>query len=308
MQRRVIRLPLLLERHLDAAVRDFLYQGRVSEVAFNEPRGEPALVAPESMSWQVFKNPLSLFIGGMAAVILELAEPRVRTGVWNHTSFRAMPLLRLQRTGLAAMMTVYGPRSASETMISKVNMMHARISGLTPAGEPYCAGDSELLDWVHATAAFGFLEAYSAYVRPVTAEERRRFYAEGAEASRLYGAVGAPTSESGISDLFATMHERLEPSPILFEFLDIVQRVPLIPRPAAKMQRWLVKAAVSIVPEAVREKLGLNRQWDLTQWERRIVRAGSDAADRIILGSTPAVQACRRLGLPDNYLYQCHGN
>jgi uncharacterized protein (DUF2236 family) len=35
----------------------------------------------------VFKNPLSLFIGGVTAVIMELAEPRVRTGVWEHTTF-----------------------------------------------------------------------------------------------------------------------------------------------------------------------------------------------------------------------------
>ena len=40
------------------------------------------------MSWRVFKNPLSLFIGGITAVIMELAEPRVRTGVWEHTTFR----------------------------------------------------------------------------------------------------------------------------------------------------------------------------------------------------------------------------
>jgi uncharacterized protein (DUF2236 family) len=34
-------------------------------------------VSPDSVSRCVFKNPLPLFIGGVAAVILELAEPRV---------------------------------------------------------------------------------------------------------------------------------------------------------------------------------------------------------------------------------------
>lgn len=308
MPRRVIVLPSILEQRVDRAVRDFLYSGEKSEASFREPKGMHALVPPDSMSWQVFKNPLSLFVGGVAAVILELAEPRVRTGVWNHTSFRTMPLLRLQRTGLAAMMTVYGPRSASEAMIADVGTMHARISGMTPSGEPYRAIDPELLNWVHATAAFGFLEAYRVYVQPVAEGERNRFYAEGAEASRLYGAVGAPLSESGIRGLFAAMHGRLEPSPILFEFLDIVQRVPLVPRPVAMLQRWLVKAAVSIVPVAVREKLGLGRHWDLTNWQHRFVQAGGNAADRIILPSSPAVQACRRLGLSDDYLYPSFGN
>ena len=55
-------------------------------------------MSSDSVSWRVFKNPLSLFIGGVAAVIMELAEPRVRTGVWEHTTFRLDPIRRLRRT------------------------------------------------------------------------------------------------------------------------------------------------------------------------------------------------------------------
>src|SRR5215204_5602813 len=60
-------------------------------------RGSACLV--RLRSWRVFKNPLSLFIGGLTAVIMELAEPRVRSGVWEHTSFRQNPVQRLRRTG-----------------------------------------------------------------------------------------------------------------------------------------------------------------------------------------------------------------
>jgi hypothetical protein len=48
----------------------------------------PALFEPDSVTWRVMKNPVALVVGGFAAVILELAEPRVRSGVWEHTSFR----------------------------------------------------------------------------------------------------------------------------------------------------------------------------------------------------------------------------
>ena len=51
-------------------------------------------------------------------MILELAEPRVRSGVWDHTSFRTDPVTRLRRTGLAAMVTVYAPRETAEAMIA----------------------------------------------------------------------------------------------------------------------------------------------------------------------------------------------
>jgi uncharacterized protein (DUF2236 family) len=103
----------------------------------------------------VFKNPLSLFIGGVAAVIMELAEPRVRTGVWEHTTFRVDPIRRLQRTGLAAMVTIYGARRTAEAMIARVRRMHDRVTGSTPTGKTYRANDLELLNWVQGIADFG---------------------------------------------------------------------------------------------------------------------------------------------------------
>ena len=153
--------------------------GGSSSVDFSRPTGETALVSPNSVSWRVFKNPLSLFIGGFTAVIMELAEPRVRTGVWEHTTFRVNPIRRLRRTGLAAMVTVYGARSTAEAMIARVRRMHDRVAGTTPSGEPYCANDPELLNWVQGTAAYGFLQAYHAYVRPLSLSERNCYYAEG---------------------------------------------------------------------------------------------------------------------------------
>ncbi|WP_246733087.1 oxygenase MpaB family protein [Rhizobium laguerreae] len=59
-------------------------------------------------------------IGGIAAVILEVAESSVRSGVWDHSSFRKDAVMRLRRTGAAAKMTVYGPRAEAERMIARV--------------------------------------------------------------------------------------------------------------------------------------------------------------------------------------------
>jgi uncharacterized protein (DUF2236 family) len=298
-----IILPPPLQRRLETVVNNFTRPGDGLGLDFARPEGEPALTAPDSVSWQVFKNPLVLFIGGIAAVILELAEPRVRTGVWNHTGFRHDPLPRLQRTGLAAMMTVYGPRSQAEAMIAGVVRLHGRISGRTPDGQPYRADDPELLVWVHATASFGFLEAYHAYARTLSDAQRNNYYAECAASSRLYGATGAPTSQSDLDALFEKMRDRLEPSPIVFEFLDIMQRVPIAPRPFAAMQGLLVKAAIDILPGWVRERLDLRERWTPGSWQRRLVTCGGAVADRILVRSGPAVQSCLRLGLPEDYLY-----
>jgi uncharacterized protein (DUF2236 family) len=298
-----ITLPQPLQRRLDAAVDDFIYPAVEDKNGFLHPAGEPALATPDSVSWQVFKNPLALFIGGVAAVILELAEPRVRSGVWNHTTFRHDPLPRLQRTGLAAMMTVYGPRSRAEAMITGIARMHQRISGSTPDGLPYQASDSELLNWVHATASFGFLQAYKTYACTLDDANCDRFYAEGACSARLYGALGAPASQSQTEALFQRMQDKLEASAIVFEFLELMRCVPLLPGPLRPVQTLLIKAAVEILPASIRERLGLRDRWYMPVWQRRIVRRLGGAADRLWLGSSPAVQSCRRLGLPGDYLY-----
>ena len=174
---------------LEAAARALLEPRDGTHVDFLLPTGEAALVSPDSVSWRVFKNPLSLFIGGVTAVIMELAEPRVRTGLWEHTTFRLNPLRRLRRTGLAAMVTIYGARSTAEAMIARVRRTHDMIAGTTPSGEAYRASDPELLNWVQGTAAYGFLQAYHAYVQPLSSSERDRYYAEGVSAAGLYGAT-----------------------------------------------------------------------------------------------------------------------
>ena len=141
-------------------------------VDFTSPPGAPALTPAHGISWEIFDNPVSLFIGGVAAVLLELAEPSVRTGVWDHSSFQRDPLLRLRRTGFAAMVTVYAPSDQAEQLIARVVRMHDRVRGTTPDGQPYHANDTRLLDWVQATASFGFCEAYHRYARPLSPAEK----------------------------------------------------------------------------------------------------------------------------------------
>jgi uncharacterized protein (DUF2236 family) len=289
---------------LDRASRALLRPDGGPRLDFARPLGEPALSSPDSVSWRLFKAPLALFIGGVAAVILELAEPRVSSGVWDHTSFRRDPVRRLRRTGLAAMVTVYGPCSLAEAMIARVGRLHAAIRGVTADGQPYAADDPELLDWVQATASFGFLQAYHAYVRPLSAAERDRFHAEGETSARLYGAFGAPRSEAELQRQLRAMADRLRGAPVIFEFLDILGAAPLLPAPLAPAQRMLVRAAVEILPPWARARLGLGPAYGLKPWEAALVRRAGALSDRLVLPSSPPVQACLRLGLPADYLYR----
>ncbi len=292
----------LKARFADAAKALFEIPGG-PRVDFSQPPGEPALAAPDSVSWRVFKNPVALFVGGVTAVILELAEPRVRSGVWDHSSFRTDPLGRLKRTGLAAMVTVYGARTVAEAMIAGVGRQHARVAGTTPGGAPYRADEVELLDWVQATASFGFLGAYHALVSPLSPAERDRFYGEAAPAARLYGALGAPASEAEWDAQLAAMLPKLERSEIVFEFLALMRGVK-IAGPLSRLQHPLIRAAVGLVPEPVRDVLGLGRQWSPRRLELPVIRAAARIADRTSIPGAPPYEASVRMGLPGDWLYR----
>ncbi|WOX04004.1 oxygenase MpaB family protein [Microbulbifer pacificus] len=275
---------------------------------FGQPQGEEALVPADSVTWRIFKNPVSMFVGGVTAVILELAEARVRDGVWNNTTFRTDPLGRLRRTGLAAMVTVYGPRSKAEAMIAGIRRMHGNISGITEDGRSYNANDVELLNWVQATASFGFVEAYSQLVKPLSLAEKDDVYREARVPATLYGAVGAPDSVAALDELFEHMRPQLRPTGIIDEFLELMLRTPIFPLPLRPYQRMLVRAAVDILPGWAQQSLQLQTRWRLKNWERRLIRLTGRLADRLVIKASPAVHACQRLGLPENYLYRSARN
>jgi uncharacterized protein (DUF2236 family) len=301
--RPVLAVPRPLRHQLEARLAHLVHTDGSANGDFLHPHGEPALIPPDSVSWKVFKNPLALYIGGITAVVMQLAEPRVGSGVWQYTSFRQRPLDRLRRTGHAAMMTVYGPRSRAESMIAGVTRMHARVRGIAPDGRAFCASDPELLDWVHATACFGFLAAYDAYVRPLAGFERDRYYAESRPAAELYGARSAPGSQQALEELLDRMGGQLRSSDIVFDFLRIMRRIPALPAPLRPLQGVLIQAAIQVIPARLRDRIGLSEGWNLAPWRRSLLCRAGDAADRLILRTHPAVQACRRLDLPDDYLY-----
>lgn len=282
-------------------------KARMGDVRFDfrNPPGEEALLPADSVTWRIFKNPVSMFVGGITAVILELAEPRVRDGVWHHTTFRTDPMGRLRRTGLAAMVTVYGPRSKAEAMIAGIRRMHGKISGVTEEGFTYNANDVELLNWVQATASYGFMEAYCQLVKPLTATEKDSVYREGSIPANLYGAVGAPRSQAEQVALFETMQKKLKPTEVIEEFLGLMLTTPVFPTLLRPYQKLLVRAAVDILPMETRRYLKLDTsRWHLQGWQRKLIHLTGKLADRVVIKSTPAVQACQRLGFPDNYLYR----
>lgn len=274
------------------------------KIDYAHPPGEPALLDPGSMHWRVYKNPIALAVGGVAAVLLEFAEPRIRSGVWDHSTFKADPLGRAMRTGTAALIGVYGPASAARRVIQGVTHMHARVSGETPGGEAYRALDPDLLNWVAATAVYGLVTAYDRFVEPLSQAEKSRFYAEAAPVAHLYGATVSPGSEAEFMAMLQALSPRFEPHPIIDEFLQTIgsgKAAPAVPKP---LHRALARTAVSLLPPMVRRTLALGREHDLSVAEGLALKAAGKLAERIAIKSSPPCQASIRLGLPHDFLYR----
>lgn len=264
------------------------------ELDFTQPKGALALAPADGVSWRVFSNPVALFIGGVSAVLLELAEPSVRTGVWEHSSFRHDPFARLHRTGYAAMVTVYAPREQAQAMIARVVRVHGHVYGHTPEGVAYQANDPRLLNWVQATAIFGFTEAYHRYVQPLSASEKDAAFQEGKASALLYGATGLPQSWSTWEDLLKTTAPQLAAHPILEEFLHIMVHADILPHPLRWLQKLLVQAAVSITPEPVRSLPQL-QAYGLRPWEHALVRTLTRLANLFTFPQLPPAQARKRM-------------
>ncbi|RIJ27408.1 oxygenase MpaB family protein [Henriciella algicola] len=274
------------------------------KVDFTTPEGEAAYAAPDSVSWRVFKNPIALAIGGVAAVLLEFADARIRSGVWDHSVFKTDPIGRSQRTGMAAMVGVYGPASAARRIIQGVTNMHAKVEGTTPSGEAYKALDVELLDWVSATAGYGFLTAYDRFVQPLSYEEKCRFYEEGVDVARLYGVESPLRKPEDFDAMLAGLLPRFEPHPINTEFLDIIKSGQAARNVPKALHRALANASVSILPSSVRDRLELGKEYNLNPVSALAVKAMGRVAEHTPVKGSPPADAAVRLGLPWNFAWK----
>ncbi len=271
---------------------------------YSKPAGAPAHLHPGSVAWRVYKNQIALGIGGVAAVLMEFADPRIRSGVWDHSIYKVDPIGRSQRTGYAAMIGVYGPKDAARRVIEGVNRMHAKVSGETPGGMAYRALDPDLLDWVSATAGYGFLTAYDRFVAPISDADQERFFREGSAIAELYGVQNKPGSRAGFLKMMEKMAPHFEPHPINKEFLDIIQSGKAAPNIPRFLHRALARAAVAILPPLIRDTLQLGRDYDLTLTDRLSIKLMARLAERKHDPDSPPAQASVRMGLPSDFLYR----
>jgi uncharacterized protein (DUF2236 family) len=172
--------------------------------------------APESVIRRLGNTPVTPFLGGGTAVLLQVAHPLVAAGVADHSSYDQDIWRRLLRTLRALYLITYGSKAEAERVADSVREAHAHVKGTTktqlgtfPAGTAYSADDPELMLWVHATLVHASLCAYQRFERTLSPADQQRYYGEMAVVGRLFGIPSdlIPASLADLRDYFSSQLE-----------------------------------------------------------------------------------------------------
>jgi uncharacterized protein (DUF2236 family) len=251
--------------------------------AFLKPAGDPGLLGPDSMPWEVHADFMAMMVGGIASLILQALHPGALAGVWDHSSFRRDLQGRLGRTAYFIAATTYGPSAMANQMIDKVNRIHKHITGVDEFGKPYSASDPHLLNWVHLTETSSFMHAYLRYRNPqVSKINVDRYFAEMRLIGNRLGATNLPDTASATDEAITAYLPELhygERARTIIKLLDeypsslssrpfvrLVSKAgfmnlpdwvfPLIQRktPSA-LERMAVQSAINLIAKPVRKAL-----------------------------------------------------
>jgi len=116
-----------------------LIRQRITDVFNDADKGErpvlrraDALFAPDSTAWKVNGDVVTMMIGGVSGLLLQMLHPAVLAGVWDHSDFRADMHGRLRRTAKFIAVTTYDHAEAGRALLDKVNRIHAKLRGTLP--------------------------------------------------------------------------------------------------------------------------------------------------------------------------------
>ncbi|WAC24318.1 oxygenase MpaB family protein [Blastomonas sp. SL216] len=229
--------------------------GQVIEIS----RQDNGLFGPQSVCWQVHGDVTPMMIGGIASLLLQMLDPRVLAGVWDHSVFRQDMRGRLRRTAAFLARTTYGDREQALGEIARIRRIHDHVRGTLPDGTPYFANDPESLAWVHVTESLCFLEAFIRYRKPhMGMRERDRYFAEMAQMGRLLGADPVPMSYREAQQMVRKARPRLRFDERTREIADLLLHQPAATPRLAPFHHMTMQAGVDLLPRWARSMHGLS--------------------------------------------------
>lgn len=248
---------------------EFLRQRIVGNVraAFNEgdaaatPResSDEALFERDSPIRMVHADIVSMMVGGIRSLFLQMLHPHALQGVLDFSNFREDMQGRLSRTAHFITDTTFAHRDIAMAAIERVNRIHASVSGTLPDGTPYHARDPRTLAWVHVAEATSFLAAYLRHVRPdMPGHEQDEYYRQFAVIARALGADPVPLDRREAEAIFRELRSDVRTSPQAREVAQFVVAIRPEATPVA-LQKAILAESLALLPPFARSMLGLEK-------------------------------------------------
>jgi uncharacterized protein (DUF2236 family) len=220
----------------------------------------------------------SMFVGGLAALLLQSLHPLAMAGVHAHSGFRGDPWGRLARTSHFLAVTTFGTPEDVRHEIATVRRVHDHVRGIAPDGRPYAANDPHLLSWVHVAEVVMFLEAHRRFgADRLTAGERDEYVAQAGRVATALGADLVPHSVTQAHDLLESYRPELRGTPEARAAARYLVVTPPLPIALRGAYLPIAAAAVSLLPRWARWPLRL--PW-LPVTEATVVRGAGEAITR----------------------------
>ena len=221
-------------------------------------RRADALFAPDSVAWRVNGDIVTMMIGGVSGLLLQMLHPAVLAGVWDHSDFRSDMHGRLRRTAKFIAVTTYDHAEYGIAAIDRVRGIHDRIGGVLPDGTPYRVSDPALLAWVHVTEAISFLNAWIRYAEPdMPLADQDRYFAEMAVVAERLGADPVPHDRAAAEALIRSMHPPLRADARTREVAQLVLNQSVGAAMTDAASAVIMQAGVDLLPDWARQMHGL---------------------------------------------------
>lgn len=257
MAKRVIPDPVeLVRQRLVTRVRGVFNDVQSGEAPV--PPSDEAYFPKDTPIRMVHADVVSMMVGGMAALLLQMLHPHALRGVLDFSNFREDMHGRLRRTARFIAVTTYGHRDDADAAIDRVNRIHRQVKGALPDGTPYSATNPRTLAWVHVTEATQFLEAWLTHVRPnMPLVEQDEYYRQFALIARKLGADPVPETKAEADAIFREMRGELKTGPEAREVAHLITEGRNGGAVGA-VQPFLAQAAIGQLPPFARTMLGLD--------------------------------------------------
>lgn len=230
---------------------------------YGGPPGDPGLIGPESISWEINADLASVSQAGLPAIVLEILHPSVVAGVQDLSNYRQDPFQRARATLGYVLATTFGNTDAATSLIERVRHVHSFVTGTRPDGVPYAALDPELIAWVHTCIPWMIMRTFQQVNRPLSRDEQDRYLTEQALIGRLSGTDWVPTTAAELDDYVADMRPRLNVNAQTREFVDFLLTSPFFPDLPDVLDRQLhrlaIYAGMSRAPVWAGELIGFDR-------------------------------------------------